>query len=195
MTYQYHLELNPQIVGEYKGVENDELQCIITCIKDLFEYTQDLYYIEIGVLYGGVIRRIIQRFRNKIKAIGIDLFEDFQLSKDNTHGGEVTSQSFLTERLLAHGCSNFELLKGDSTIIVPQLPTIDYGCCLIDGNHSYEGCKADFKNIYNKLNYGYILFHDAQFEEVGKVVNEAITLPNIKYHGRINHLGILSKSI
>jgi len=192
---EYYLETNPQIIAEYAGAEPAEIDGIIRCVKHLTQKYTKVHYVEIGVLYGGVFRRVIQEFGGKIKGIGIDLFEDFKVDPNNTHGGNVTSKVLLEEKLYAHGCSNFTLLKGDSIIVVPNLPLMDTCVCFIDGNHSYDGCKADFLNIYEKIKKGFILLHDGQFSEVNQVVKEVEYMPGITNCGMVWHMRIMSKNL
>lgn len=195
MTYEYYLETDRKLIGSYSGVQYAETDCIMKCIQDLIKKNKTTYYIEIGVLYGGLFKNVLCQYHNRIIPIGIDLFEDFQVSPDNTHGGNVTSKHFLEEILKENGFSNFTLIKGDSTIIVPALEPMECCCCFIDGNHSYEGCKTDFENIYKKMDHGYILFHDSQFSEVNQVVTEALQYPDIVNHGQIWSVRILSKNL
>jgi hypothetical protein len=193
MTYIYQLETNPKLIGSYSGALEREKQCIIKCIKELQTKSNNVYYIEVGVLYGGTFALILDVFYPNITAIGIDLFEDFAPSDDNTHGGNVTQRDLLEKILKNKGFTNFHLIKGNSNIIIPQLPQMDYACTFIDGNHSYEGCLSDFDNIYKKINHGYILLHDSQQGGVYRAVMKMLTYPNIVDLGRAESITTLYK--
>lgn len=55
---------------------------------------------------------------------------------------------------------NVLLVIGDSH--QTRLPLYSYGLVFIDGDHSYQGVKADVLNFWNNLTLdGYLLFHDA----------------------------------
>lgn len=189
------IELGFDQVAEYTGVLPQEIPVILQCIYDLVAKFNEVTYVEIGVLYGGMLRRVLDNFHKTVNIIGIDLFEDFKLDPQNTHGGNVTTKSRLEEALRARGYIEFTLIKGDSDVVVKSLPQMEHVCCFIDGNHSYEGCLKDFENIYKKMSRGYILFHDSQFEEVNKVVKRACELPDIKNLGQVWSVRILSKNL
>lgn len=198
MTHEYYLETDRKLISSYTGVEYAEIDCIIRCINQLlrlYDKIFPIHYVEIGVLYGGLFKNILRQFHKKINPIGIDLFEDFVPHDGNTHGGNVTKMSLLEEILKQDGFTQFTLLKGDSTQVVPSIPYMEVCCCFIDGNHSYEGCKADFENIYERMDRGFILFHDSQFSEVNQVIDEALTKPDIYNHGKIWSARILGKKI
>lgn len=65
---------------------------------------------------------------------------------------------FLFEHLELDKIAHFHI--GDSSNIIPAL-SFEYDFVLIDGSHTYEQTKCDFKNSYNKLRPGgCIAFHD-----------------------------------
>ncbi len=63
--------------------------------------------------------------------------------------------------------SNVNLIVGDSQHTkYPQIKEYDF--VFIDGDHSYEGCKADIENWYPGLaDGGHVLFHDTYFGSHG----------------------------
>lgn len=198
MSKEYYVETDRKLVGSYTGVEYAEIDCImrsINLLHKLYAHIFPIHYVEIGVLYGGLFKNVLRQFHKKIKPIGIDLFEDFVVSDDNTHGGNVTRLDLLEEILKQDGFTNFTLIKGDSAQIVPTIPYMEICCCFIDGNHSYKGCKADFENIYERMDRGFILLHDSQFSEVNQVVTEALAKSDITNHGQIWSIRMLGKKI
>lgn len=165
------------LIAEHHGITDLQLSMIFRAINTLKAEGNNITYLEIGVLYGGVLRRVLEKLDNLDFAIGVDLFEDL-LSYDgieNTHKEDFCYKKDLQEVLEKLGFSNFILHKGDSSKIVPTLDKIDNGVIVIDANHTYEGCKIDFNNAYNILNNGFIFLHDTDWEGPERVGNEIIS--------------------
>jgi hypothetical protein len=99
---------------------------------------KDVRYLEIGVFAGGTMK-----FLKDVVAggrfVGMDLFDDFVVSADNTHiSGTFTQadvQGLLGEDVL--------LIKGDSRQTLPLL-TEQFDFIFIDGNHTYQATWDDF---------------------------------------------------
>jgi predicted O-methyltransferase YrrM len=115
-------------------------------------------YLEIGIYGGGTIR-VLNHFIPTVEYTGIDLFEDFQASADNTHDmGNFTQadvQQFLGPAV--------RLIKGDSQIVLPALHSVGekFDFIFIDGNHTYAGTKVDLENSIPMLAPGaYIALHN-----------------------------------
>ena len=67
-----------------------------------------------------------------------------------------------------------DLCIGDSTEILNRIP-FEYDRIHIDGDHSYEGAKADLLNCYNLLrNNGLILVDDSDFKSVEAAINDTL---------------------
>jgi hypothetical protein len=64
-----------------------------------------------------------------------------------------------------------ELVAQSSVPFPAQLQSRMFVSALIDGTHTYEAVRADWKNVRNRISPGgYVVFHDAQFPGVGKVL-------------------------
>lgn len=54
----------------------------------------------------------------------------------------------------------------------------DLGLVFIDGDHSYAGCKADFKAwAPHVMRLGFVVFHDTTIEDIARVADEALEDP------------------
>ena len=179
-----YIEINKDIIGKLTNITDIEKQCIIHYLSNLTATPIRPYYIEIGVFYGGTFRLILDTFRENILAIGIDLFEDFDVTKQNTHDKVVTKKHILEEVLTELGHKNFILLKGDSNKLINTLPPIPLACCFIDGNHSFDATLKDFLSLYNKVECGFFLFHDSHYWGVPDVINIVKTYPRAKQIGK-----------
>lgn len=115
-------------------------------------------YLEVGVFGGGTIKFLEER-TDKTLFTGIDLFEDYIPSDDNTHAGK--SCSLADVQKLFDGRVN--LIKGDSKTILPRLEKIgkSFDMIFIDGNHTYQATLNDFNHSIPLINEnGYIAFHN-----------------------------------
>jgi len=64
-------------------------------------------------------------------------------------------------------------IQGNSSKVADQTPTVDL--IFIDGDHSYNGCKADILAYRDKLNdNGFLTGHDIDFPGVNRAVKELI---------------------
>ena len=164
------------LLAEHHGITDIQLTLIYKAIEKLKEENDNITYVEIGVLYGGVLRRVLERLDKTDLAIGVDLFESL-LTYDgieNTHKEDFCYKHELEYVLSKLGYSNYTLYMGDSSKIVPSLPRIKAGVVVIDGNHTFEGTKIDFENSYNLIDNGYIFFHDTDWEGPQRVCNEIV---------------------
>lgn len=118
----------------------------------------DETYMEIGVYAGGTLNRVMREFRFH-NYIGVDLFEDFKKSPDNTHIDETFSVEEV--RAALPDKPGLKLLKMDSAELLTELHYGFSGLVFIDGNHTYNATMIDFLNVYSLLQYGYILIHNA----------------------------------
>ncbi len=132
-----------------------EIRTIIVFLHDLRRRKSEVKFLEIGVNAGGNIRLLKSVFGD-IHYSGIDLFEDFQTSGDNTH----ETGTYTKEAVQQSVGADVTLYKGDSSVVVPTLQD-KFDFIFIDGNHTYNATKIDFENSLEKLaDGGFIGFHN-----------------------------------
>lgn len=112
-------------------------------------------YLEVGIFGGGTIK-YLRGLVPSLKCTGVDLFEDFKVSENNTHiSGNYRMadvQEFLGPAVA--------LVKGDSSEVLGQLQG-KFDLIFIDGNHTYEGCKSDFEKSLRLLaTDGFVALHN-----------------------------------
>jgi predicted O-methyltransferase YrrM len=120
---------------------------------------QNVNYLEVGIFAGGTIKFLKQHTKN-VHFTGVDLFEDFKQSNDNTHMWENYSMKMVWEVL---GKDRVMLYKGNSVETLIRLQKVDrkFGLIFIDGNHTYKATKDDFNSSLPLLEKGgYIAFHN-----------------------------------
>jgi hypothetical protein len=173
MTDDYRAKL-----AEYHGITDGQMGLIWDALATMREREwTPITYVEIGVLYGGVFRRALEKLRGIHDfAYGVDLFEDFETvaTEDNTHAGNVCKLIELQRALHERGLFNFNLKKGDSAEVVPTLGRFPYGIVVIDGNHTYDATLVDFKNAFRLIEKGFIFFHDTDWEGPDRVTQEIV---------------------
>jgi predicted O-methyltransferase YrrM len=105
-------------------------------------------YLEIGVYGGGTIH-FLKSTTQTTKFVGVDLFEDFVTSDDNTH----KSGTFQIEKVSELLGDRVNLIKGNSVTELPKLAEAGekFNFIFIDGNHSYDGTMIDFENAKKLL--------------------------------------------
>lgn len=119
-------------------------------------------YLEIGVWSGGTFATMVRQSIFK-SCIGVDLFEDFVPSGDNTH---ISGTFNMTDVLaaVASSCpdttSFYNLIKMDSARTAERVAKFT-GMVFIDGNHTYKATKRDLKTAKELLISGYICIHNA----------------------------------
>ncbi len=112
-------------------------------------------YLEIGIFGGGTMQ-FLKKHTSRVSFTGVDLFEEFQGSADNTH----VSGTFTQEAVQQYLGSEVTLIKGDSMKVLPSLQK-KYHLIFIDGNHSYQATLEDFRNSLHLLAPGgYVGFHN-----------------------------------
>lgn len=115
-------------------------------------------YLEIGVFGGGTMFFLKENTKTT-KFVGVDLFEDFITSDDNTH----TSGTYPITSVQALLGDRVHLIKGDSRKELPKINEKNekFNFIFIDGNHSYAGTMEDFVNATKILSPGgQIGFHN-----------------------------------
>lgn len=145
--------------GYYTDLMEQESCGLLAFLLDLERREQrPIKYLEVGVWGGGTIKFLKEHTIN-VHFTGVDLFEDFQPADDNTH----VCQTFKMKDVLSSLGGTVELIKGDSSHILPLLKDRNYrfDVIFIDGNHTYTATKRDFESCFLLLNKGgYIAFHN-----------------------------------
>ena len=158
------------------GAPLEQRQDILKVVKTKYRLSnKKVNYIEIGVKYGITFKHILDNTtEDEVYAHGFDLFEDFVVSEENTHKGDVANMAHMKKRLNELGHNNFELYKGDSAPTIDKtLPELENCVVFIDANHTYHAVKNDYNAINKKIGIGsYIIFDDVNWPGVGKFVNE-----------------------
>jgi hypothetical protein len=156
------------MICEHSGVTERQRELLLKLMQSLRNLGGSPSYIEIGVLYGGNLRRVLEKLHDGEKGYGLDLFEMYEdYDRDQTHAGNVCSLGELATELKSRGLNNFVLLAGDSAKTILQLPTIPCGVALIDGNHTFEAVADDMKAVNERLLMGYVAFHDVDTTDWG----------------------------
>ena len=119
-------------------------------------------YLEIGVQDGDSVVAVIQE--------NLDLALTMCDTWGPHHGGtDRKSHDHVHQRLNQLGHRGKRVyLDGDSTKLIPTLVQ-GFDLVHIDGDHSYEGCKADLRNCW-PLTERWLVIHDMFFGEVRNAV-------------------------
>ena len=108
-------------------------------------------YLEIGVFGGGTMRWL-KNVIPGIQCTGVDLFESFTLSADNTH----VSGNYTMQDVQSFVGQDARLIMGDSSIVLPTLGE-EFDVIFIDGNHSYTATRTDLENSVRLLAKGGVI--------------------------------------
>ena len=158
-------------------------------------------YLEVGIWGGGTIH-YLKGLAKTTSFTGIDLFEDFVLSEENTHG----SGTYTMQAVQSFLGNDIHLIKGQSSSELSKL-TDRYDHIFIDGDHSYNGLMADFNAAKNLLTpNGQISFHNCStyiwpdFYYVQKdggpwrVIQELKVLPEWRLVAEVERVCVLSRA-
>lgn len=144
--------------GYFTDLTDRESYALLAFLLDLERSRDSVHYLEVGIWKGGTIK-FLKMNTTRVHFTGIDLFEDFKLSDENTH----ICETFKLEDVRKSLGNSVELIKGDSAHILCELQRLkrSFDMIFIDGNHTYEATKADFENCIPLLkNGGHIAFHN-----------------------------------
>lgn len=143
-------------------------------------------FLEIGARFGENLIRTAEVMRPNSLIVSVDL-----PNRENAHVPHIAEELRRTiEKIRAMGHEVFSII-GDSKdeLVVSQVrflaPQGKFDVVFIDGDHSYEGCKADYHN-YGQLGRE-IIFHDILNPPVKsygcwKVWDEIKKWNNVKCH-------------
>lgn len=150
--------INKDHLQETQGhldLSNGELRMLSSFAMHVQRKKKNAKYLEIGVFGGGTIN-FIKKSAPGIECTGVDLFEDFKENSENTH----VCGTYTLEDVQNFLGPDVTLIKGDSKLILSQIKE-KYDLIFIDGNHTYEGTKADLQNSLPLLaDGGFIAFHN-----------------------------------
>lgn len=138
----------------------DNEKWLLLAVLLYLERTQkNTEYLEVGIYAGGTIKFMKENSKNS-NFTGVDLFEDFKPSDDNTHFWKNYTQAQVWESL---GKDRVTLLKGFSVQCLRNLQEKNklFDLVFIDGNHTYKATKEDFEASLPLIRKnGYVAFHN-----------------------------------
>lgn len=142
----------------YTDLTNGERLAILAAALELARRLPVVRYLEVGIL-GGAIIRFLQDNTSRMQFTGVDLFELFEPSPQNTH----MSATFKMADVQAALGNAVRLIMGDSPKELRKL--VDAGemfdLVFLDANHAYGGVKQDFEAVLPLLAPGaWIAFHN-----------------------------------
>ena len=140
-------------------LSDNEKWMLLAFLLKLERERNSVNYLEVGIYAGSTIR-FLKENTNNIVFTGVDLFEDFLPSDDNTHMWKNYSIRQVEEAL---DSSRVFLHKGNSVDVLCRLQSENkkFDFIFIDGNHTYSATKSDYQAAMPLLNEGgYIAFHN-----------------------------------
>ena len=136
----------------------EELVC--SCLRD------DMVIAEIGVFEGEFSEFLLSAARLREFYV-VDLFDGVVGSgdKNGNHYKEIEMPDVYAQLLGKYRSSEaITVYKGSSQDFFRHIPDDTLDFVYIDGDHTYEGCRADLENAYAKVKKdGFILGHDYSF--------------------------------
>ena len=150
-------------------------QCLDDTIALMQSFIKDIHggkFVEIGVLGGASLLYNHDLCRNnEIDIYGIDPFDDitvFNGKKENNTASHMVNhvrRAALNRRLTLEKISNehnlnINLIKNTSAEAAKMFDDNSISLLHIDGDHSYNGVKADLNNYWSKIKSGGIIIND-----------------------------------
>lgn len=184
------------------ALKSDLTENEIKALLDICAEAPGDTYMEIGVYAGGTMARVMENYQF-FNYIGVDMFDGFVKSPDNTHVDETYTVDQIKEALPEK--PGLQLIKTDSRHLLEHLNFQFAGVVFIDGNHTYNATLIDVLNAYILLSYGFIAIHNASntmHPDVNYVnadggpygvVEYLKKLPDLKYVGTFDRLAIFRK--
>ncbi len=151
-AYQAGVLLKPIVAQRIAGLftmEPEDAGIIAECVS---QSKGD--YLEIGVLYGG--SAIIASMFCRGQVYGIDPFE---WGPTQTHHRIYPKQEVAEANVYSWGLPEPRFFTQKHPPMPPELKNNQFDVVFIDGDHTYEGAKADWDNVRERVN-NFILFHD-----------------------------------
>lgn len=150
---------NAWLAAKQCGLQREDLFTVLAFLLLIERSKETGNYLEIGVLSGTTLK-FLKNYTNKIKFYGIDLFEDFQHSPENTHISKTKPLKSVQETVGI----DVVLIKNNSTDALKDLArqNIFFDFILIDANHTYDACRSDLEHSLTILKTGgYVAFDNA----------------------------------
>lgn len=134
---------------------------------------KDLVGIEIGVLKGENVRLLLDELTNIKTIYGVDPYVEH--SDQGTFRSQAYMDQYLevADRNLKTHKKKYKLVKKSSADAAADFKDESIDFVLLDGDHSYDGIKADIETYYPKLKKGgHIFVHDTYLPEVQKAMHD-----------------------
>jgi predicted O-methyltransferase YrrM len=128
--------------------------------------------VEVGTHHGAaalLMLRVARRYRRDVEYWGFDLFEEATPGVLQQEAAGPTPPPTLEEarRRLEPLGARIHLIRGDTTVTIPQTPVPPADLIFIDGGHSYETVKTDWKNVLRFTHRGTVTYFDDYTNEYG----------------------------
>ena len=143
------------------GLTPHDAMLLLAFLLNKSHTRETVNYLEIGVFRGATMS-FLMKYSERAHFTGVDLFEDFEFSDDNTHISQTVNRDQVEQKLSALG--QVQLRKGRSVDVLEQLheESKKYDVILVDANHTYDAAKEDFEAAEKVLaEEGYMAFDNA----------------------------------
>ena len=141
-------------------------------------------HLEIGTLWGGsAIGVALAKQVGEIYCI--DPFTEVYHGKLPT----IESVQASIEKL---GITTIHLYKQEHPPMPPELEGCRFDTALIDGEHTYEACLANWLDVKTRVDR-FVMFHDIDKDEVEPVWRTAISDPQWRYVEKVGRMGVVAK--
>ena len=192
-------DTNSRIVGRYPGSKFDKLAYLsaLHTTQDLISsqpnHSAPLAHLEIGTLFGGSLvtgLRVIRKNKGKQPVIAIDPLDGYYGAAIDSASGLKVSHLAVLQNLRNFGLPEeqviFKMSFSTNAKTIEEVKRYSLLTLFIDGDHTYEGVKADWDN-YNELVIpsGFVIFDNYSslaWLDVKRFVDELMpSLPKDKW--------------